>query len=237
MPKITKLSTYNYEGLEIKYRPDSSDEKCIREILERKEYCKKSIGFDVERGEHWLDLGANIGVFSAYCLARGATADCYEPESSSFKILKQNVPTFNLVNACVSHLEVERLNLFHSRCKGNYYRGTLLGNVGAMQKEPTSVMNIYAGTLLSQQYDGIKLDIEGAEFGLIDNDLLPRCEKICLEYHLSRDRSIVRLKRRVDWLQSRFKTVWINSETRGIIKRGVDDKGWQDRIMWGIGRK
>jgi hypothetical protein len=61
--------------------------------------------------------------------------------------------------------------------------------------------------LIKERFDGVKMDIEGSEFGLIDNWFLPRCQKLVLEYHTSRDASFENLQRRLEVLESHFKNV------------------------------
>lgn len=231
-----KLETYQYQDTVVRYRPGSTDMKSIREVLERQEYRRASIDFDVEAGEDWLDLGANIGAFAVYCLGRGAAVTCYEPEQSNYDILCRNVgSSCSVIRACVSTSQSVELPMWSSNRRLNYYRGTIIGPVGAMQETPVTVRNVFIGSL--GEYDGIKMDIEGAELAILDSEALPKCNKLCMEYHLSRDRSVENLKRRVEYLRRTFDTVVLHAETRQILRKGVDDKGWQDRIMFCVGRK
>src|ERR1700761_7376727 len=87
------------------YRPDSSDERALLEVVDKHAYARKSIRFDVEQGERWLDLGANIGSFCLYCRLQGATCESYEPEAINFGLLKKNVfgwKGFNIRQGCIS---------------------------------------------------------------------------------------------------------------------------------------
>jgi FkbM family methyltransferase len=186
------------------FRPNSSDVDVIREVCERKVYRKKTVGFDVEPGEHWLDLGANIGAFALYCRMRGAKATCYEPDPDNYAVLQKNAPGFSLVNAAVTSIDVPKLNFFKSNNPDNHYRQTIMP-VGRY-KPAGEFFNIYAGRLpQSVIWDGIKMDIEGSEFGLIDYDLIPKTRKLVLEYHTSRDRDWKHLDERLNRLKAKFK--------------------------------
>lgn len=235
------LQKYQYGDRVVWYRPGTTDEKVIREVLERRTYRRPSIGFDVEPGERWLDLGANIGTFAAYCLVRGATVDCYEPEPYCFNLLRKNLPELNGTNgssfrAAVSASKDQYLSFFSSKLKGNYYRGTLVGGGSRTLTEPVQVNNVYAGHLTTP-YSGVKMDIEGAEHAILDAKLIPVCEKLCLEYHTSRDKSMTNLTRRIAYLRSLFDVVAYNPELDHMMKLGGDRKSYHDRVIYCKGRK
>jgi FkbM family methyltransferase len=185
------------------FRPNSSDVDVIREVCERKVYRKRSVDFDVEAGEHWLDLGANIGAFALYCRMRGAEATCYEPDPDNYRILQMNANGFALHNAAVTSLDLPKLSFFKSNNPENHYRQTIIP-VGRY-KPAGEFHNVYAGRLPPVAWDGIKMDIEGSEFGLIDFDLIPRTRKLVLEYHTSRDRDWKHLDARLNLLKAKFK--------------------------------
>jgi FkbM family methyltransferase len=186
------------------FRPNSSDVDVIREVCERKVYRKKTVGFDVEPGEHWLDLGANIGAFCLYCRMRGAEATAYEPDPENYAILEKNAPRFSLINAAVTSMDVPKLSFFKSNNPENHYRQTIIP-VG--RYVPAGEFhNVYAGRLNGVAcYDGVKMDIEGSEFGLIDYDMIPKTRKLVLEYHTSRDKDWKNLDARLNTLKTKFK--------------------------------
>jgi FkbM family methyltransferase len=203
------------------FRPNSSDVDVIREVCERKVYRKKTVGFDVEPGEHWLDLGANIGAFALYCRMRGAKATCFEPDPENFEVLKKNAPDFSLVNAAVTSLRQPKLCFFKSNNPDNHYRQTIIP-VGRY-KPAGEFHNVYAGRLNGVAfYDGVKMDIEGSEFGLIDYDLLPKTRKMVMEYHTSRDKSWEMLDVRLSMLKGKFKHVKYPKVLDDYIERKGD---------------
>lgn len=239
MPMLLKSKQYSPSNAKwiigsqtIHYRPETTDEKVIREVIDCRAYRRASAMVDVEPGETWLDLGANIGAFAVYCLLRGATAECYEPEPTCFKLLQKNVPALDVHRATVTAHQQESLELWTSSRKGNHYRGTILSGKGAMLDEPQRVPNIYAGMLTNRKFSGVKLDIEGSEFDLLDQDLLPRSEKLVLEYHTSRDKSMANLRRRMAYLKRRYKTVAYVPELDRIMQAGGYQKSFHDRVIY-----
>jgi FkbM family methyltransferase len=208
----------------IHFRKGTSDERTLKDVLERRCYRKTSIGFDVEKGEHWLDLGAHIGAFALYCVQRGATAECYEPDKESFLLLKKNVPQFRCHNVAVSASHKTHLSWYKpyssmkraSLDKGGYVGRSLIdqhwvwraGKFKTLAQRPGepvgTVRNLYAGQLLNKSFDGVKIDIEGGEGCLFDHWLIPQCKKLVCEYHPSRDPSVRHLSRRLQQIHKHF---------------------------------
>lgn len=231
------MKVKHYDNLQVFYRPGTTDEKVLKEVIEKRAYRRGSIGFDVEAGEHWLDLGANIGAFAVYCLLHGAKADCYEPDPDCFQLLKRNAPGCRCYQSAVSALKTGPVALWSSSLEGNHYRGTLLENCGGlMKKESSEVQNIHAGQI-KRSYDGVKMDIEGSEFGIIDNGLLPAAEKLCFEYHTSRDKSMERLARRLDVLKGLYEVVSYTPELDRLISKGGMQRSFHDRVIYCMGKK
>lgn len=182
----------------------SSDEESIAEVVTNRCYAMPP-DFDVEQGEQWLDLGANIGAFAVYCGLRGATVDCYEPDATNFRIMARNLPSNSrAVNAALSNRREPTLRMFGSPNPLNHWRCTLSSDVPTRYIPLGEVANVHASILTDQKYDGVKMDIEGSEGGLIDEWLLPACRKLVFEYHTSRDCSVANLGRRLSILKNKF---------------------------------
>lgn len=184
----------------------SSDENAIEEVITKKAYTRVRSHFNVQPGERWLDLGANIGAFAVYCRMHGATAVCYEPDLENFKILSLNAPAFELHQAAVSAIKGKFLNFKKSPNPLNNYRGTIC-EAPARYVAAGTVRNMHGLFLRKQQFDGVKMDIEGSEMGLLDNWLLPKCKKLVLEYHTSRDADVRKLEMRLEVLKDHFEHV------------------------------
>jgi FkbM family methyltransferase len=218
----------------------TSDEHALREVLVENCYANESVGFDVLPGEHWLDLGANIGAFAVYCEMRQATADCFEPDKECFGILKMNTEDsdFSLINCAVTDSPEKEISFFGSSNPDNHYRGTIFDVQG--YKEQEKVPNLWAQHL-KEDYtamDGIKMDIEGSEFGIIDKWLLPPCDKLVLEYHTSRDPSVVNLRRRVELLRAHFNNVLLTPEHQRLLVSDLEMSDLKmDQIIFCWGAK
>jgi FkbM family methyltransferase len=205
-----KLSTGTYGDPPTKayFRPESSDERALVEVIDKHVYRRTRANFDVQPGEHWLDLGANIGAFALYCAQRGATATCYEPDEACFEVLKKNIGKrkgFVLHRAVVTPSKAKAIMIFSSPKPGEFYRNTIFGRHG--YKDGRLVPNVFAGTLFKKKFDGVKMDIEGSEGPLLDAGLVPKCDKLCMEYHTSVDSSIANYLKRIKLLRSKFANV------------------------------
>lgn len=205
----TDLKERQAYGLIVQYRADSSDERVLAEVIDNStglSYRKKCIDFDVKKGEHWLDLGANIGAFALYCYGHGATADCYEPDPDCFALLKSNIGKlegFKVLPTAVTHLKERMLSFYKGKGDRDFYRYSIMKTKFPYKELP----NTYAGPIFKKHYDGVKMDIEGAELGLFDAGLVPNCDKLCIEYHFSRDKCMKNFHKRMKVLRKHFKTV------------------------------
>jgi FkbM family methyltransferase len=217
------------DGFPVKYRPDTTDEKVLKEVVDKHCYRKVRSNFDVEPGEVWLDLGANIGAFAVYCKVMKATAVCYEPDPKCFELLKFNAKGFEIFNTAVTSSKDSKIEFFSSKNTKDNYRGSVIKTKTAIPQD--SVNNIWCGELTGS-FDGIKMDIEGSEFGLLDDDLLPDCKKLCLEYHTKRDSSVDNLSRRINYLKDRFDHLSYPPELDRLIEAGVDANTYFDRLIF-----
>jgi len=134
-----------------------------------------------ERPPHVLDLGAHVGAFTMWATARwpGATVDAYEPHPMLCDLLRRNVAgeavevheLAVLGRADLEKLAQRRQEVFWVPL----YEGkrTLLGNscmdVGwqRVDEQPLRVRGMRAADL--PPCDVMKVDIEGAEIGVLDD--------------------------------------------------------------------
>lgn len=225
------VSIKGYEDLQILARQNTTDLSCLKEVLEQK--CYKSIrhDFDVKRNEKWLDLGGNIGAFGLYVMKIGGTIVSYEPDNYCYDIMEMNYQNnfkfgYEIINTSISEFEENKLTFYKGGKDTDRYRTSLIPNT----KDKIELNNTYAGLISNQKFDGIKMDIEGAEFGLIDNNLLPKSNKLVMEYHLTKDRSMINFQKRMNLLREIYDQVlYMPSLDRGY----PDDKypGFFDRII------
>lgn len=221
----------NIQGIQTHFRPETSDENVLKEVIKGRTYRRATINFDVNEGESWLDLGANIGAFAVYCRIKKARhVRCYEPDPECFRLLQLNAPNFLCFNTAITHLKQDNLQFWTTRKTTNYTRYTSFPSTTLPQH--IMLPNQHGEFLKGMEFDGVKMDIEGSEGGLIDNWLIPRCKKLCVEYHLSRDKSVKNLERRLSILKEHFQTVRYPPEFDRIIREGKDVKTFFDRLIF-----
>lgn len=232
-----------YGTLTAHYRPNTSDLFVLEEVITNRIYRRKKIDFDVQPGERWLDLGANIGAFALYCKLHQATAVCYEPDPDCYALLRQNVPDFVCHPVAVTNRHEPELPFWKGKLHPNHSKATAVVSPNLPRHPLGALQNVHAGCLLDQEFDGVKMDIEGSEGPLLDEWLLPRCNKLVMEYHSSRDKSVDNLRRRLETLKQHFEVVSYPPEYDRIIAAGSNTsyEGSQltyfDRMVFAMGAK
>jgi FkbM family methyltransferase len=200
--------------LTISIRPNTTDEKVVKEVLQQVVYEKPSIGFFIETGETWLDLGSNIGTFSLLALTRGAKVFAYEPEPENYSLTCKNVEknfgqttSFSAFQQAV-HTQDGVANLY--LCKGDYnkYRHTLYPKRGRTVL-PVSQIGIKSILQKHKNIENIKMDIEGIEIDLLEHLTLEdyqefNIRKMVIEYSFDIDASIPRFIKIMDCLKKYF---------------------------------
>lgn len=231
------LSTREYSSVDghwykFHYRPQTSDERCVVEVVDQETYAHNALGFRPHPGEHWLDLGANIGAFSFWCWLHGAKATAFEPDPLNFRILKLNVQQDGISCAChneaVTVKTAPKVVFYSGAGPGDFYRNTCIPPPTIREMHDFDNLCIKK---LKGPYDGIKMDIEGSEFPIIEQGLIPPCNKLVLEYHLSIDPEMSHFRRRIKLLKKRFKTVYY---IESMDQEYPDDRypGKYDRLIW-----
>lgn len=188
------IETKNYHGQPASFyvRP-GNDTEIINDVRIKNFYLDKGFGV-FKSGDIVIDIGAHIGAFSIECAIRGAKVLAFEPDPENFKILKKNIEVNGFENIIsVYDLAVSNFtgtaelykdsknNGSHSLIKGCIDNGIS----GSLKVETISLDDI----LLN--YDScklIKLDCEGAEYGILQGSNLNKVEKITCELH-DRDKS------------------------------------------------
>lgn len=237
--KLLKLAkrVYELDGRKVTafFREGTSDDRVMDEVISKRTYRRQRVGFDVENGEHWLDLGANVGAFALYCELRNATAECFEPEPQCFDILQVNAKLldgFTLHNKAVTTQDGAQVSFYVSGREGEHYYGNTIRPRRGF-REIDTVNNLNIAKLSRKRYDGIKMDIEGGEGPLIDSGLLPRARKLCMEYHTSADRSVANFHRRMKLLRSLYEFVQYPKEFDTAKQRGDKEiKTFFDRTIY-----
>ncbi|PIU33644.1 hypothetical protein COT03_02835 [Candidatus Shapirobacteria bacterium CG07_land_8_20_14_0_80_39_18] len=188
------LSTRNFpDGTIILYREDLQkrvpDEIPINEVWIRQDYTPP--GFDIEKSDMVIDIGAHIGAFTIYSAKRagGGFVYSYEPSPINFAILQRNVAINSLTNvhlcqmAIASDTTSRQLTFDETNDAGASFfsTGGVTELVHCIRLEDIFEANAIA------RCGFLKMDCEGAEYEILFStppDIFKRIRRIALEYHV-----------------------------------------------------
>lgn len=219
---IREIRKFGYVGqsfekrvIGVKVREGTTDDKVIVEVLANNAYQKKKYGFLLEDNERWIDMGANIGVFSLLVLAKkGTSVVCIEPETENIRLLHENLminstpSRYTVIEKALSLNKEERLFL----CRGDYnkYRHTLYP---IRHRESVKVETVNPNEIVKEG-DCVKMDIEGTEIQLLEDPLayledgwIRKAKKLVFEYSFDRDPSVLRFLEIIKRLRGVFTNV------------------------------
>ena len=132
-----------------------------------------------------IDCGANIGLSVLYWkhLFPHARVIAFEPDKSIYKLLQTNVETFGLTNVDLRPLAVWKSSGILSFAPDNSLGGKLVHGEGV--ESSVTVETVRLRNLLNQPVDMLKIDIEGAEYEVLQDcaDALGNVDKLFVEYH------------------------------------------------------
>lgn len=187
-------------GLKFYYRPNTSDIKTIMEVVERNVYEKKY--FKIEKGEHWIDFGGNIGAFTLLALSKGATVDVYEADNEHCELIKMNLELngmkANVYNKAIVSDDTKEITLFVQK-NGNTWRNSIVKNWGGGKK----VVECVNFNDVLKVGSNCKIDIEGSEMLLIEN-LNIKLNKLVFEWSFDIDDDINRYRNAVEKMKLLF---------------------------------
>lgn len=210
-----KLELIEANGLQFWVRPDTSDAKAVKEVVDKKAYGK--YGFGPIAGETWLDIGANIGAFTVWAAAHGVEVHAFEPDPVSRAITRMNVRANHqrhLVHvygaALVGRQTDEVLQLSVNAARGNFWRNSLYHQWrgGFLIDVKTVELDRFLRRLERREPKPwpacLKIDAEGAEMDLIEHSDLNLWGRCVLEWSFDIDRSVPRFTAAMDKLRARW---------------------------------
>ena len=139
-----------------------------------------------------VDVGAHVGAFSCWvtCRAPSSRVVAFEPEPRNFSDLEANVSRNNLgervslVNAAASSED----GVVELRVRGDDRQlSSLVASSGDAIPVRAVDLNQYVRTNLDGPIDLVKMDVEGAEWGIlasIRDDTWARISRLVLEVHI-----------------------------------------------------
>jgi hypothetical protein len=105
----------------------------------------------------------------------------------------------------------------------SHHRGSVYSGKMFKAHSSETLPNKHAAFLSTLTVNGLKMDIEGSEFEIIDKEYLPTCQKMVLEYHLSHDTNLSHLRARLEILKKRFSQVRYSGTLDRMLQSNSED--------------
>jgi FkbM family methyltransferase len=207
-------------------RSDSDLEVC-KEVVERKCYERKRLGFGIRENETWLDCGANIGAFAVWAETR------FHAKVIGYEACEENtiLATANLeLNQCRSTVTTAFISgRTGGKTSVNFNERTPARSSPTCKGMQRYVSNVSLAEEIDRlKPDGLKIDIEGGEFELLDSGIpLDGIRAVALEYHFRFDKSCVKARKRIGPLIEYFPN---HSIPKTIFSEDAWP-AWQDAIL------
>ena len=194
-----KLTKVTIGDRDFYVRPETSDLKAIEESY-LKGYQRK--GF-YETGDVWIDGGANAGGFTAMAAQKVKAVHSFEPDRQNWLVLRENTKQYQNVTLYEQGLGHFARNtiIYRNTKKGNVWRNSIVKN---WRNSEQAVVNIVAldDVLKQTGANGLKLDIEGAEFEILENCILEGINKLVFEYSFDIDGNLERYRKIIERIES-----------------------------------
>ena len=144
-----------------------------------------------------LDLGANVGGFSKIAMDFGASkVIAVECDPRNYNMLAdsfQDSENVELIHGAVSGLEEDTIKIYKNNSQKNHCSTSIIKKKNNQFKEYDEVQNVRFNDLVeTHKPDIIKIDIEGAEYGILEDVLAYYPDVLFIEMHAGTFDSIVR---------------------------------------------
>jgi FkbM family methyltransferase len=204
------------------------DSSVCQEVAVKRCYERPRLGFVVRDGETWLDCGANIGAFAIWAeRRRKARVFAYEACEENATLARQNIA----LNQCCS---VVQTGFITARSGGvtsvNFNQRTPARSSAKAQGIQRFVRNMsLAEEIAKHSPQGLKIDIEGGEFALLDAGIpLQGLRAMAIEYHFRFDKDCEKARMRIAPLIAHFRH---NSIPKTVFTHDTWP-AWQDAILF-----
>jgi FkbM family methyltransferase len=189
------INIYKYKGFQILIDHSAGDANGAREILTTEMYRTYLSDLEVKDKLNVLDLGANNGGFPLLLKSEGFEINkvvCVELNPNTFSRLKFNLETnleadisaLNLA-VCGTSREIE-LSLGSGGASDNIYQSQSLPDAKKYKVKGKTFNEIYSDNFGNETVDICKMDVEGAEFEIFENencDKIGNCKYLLIEIH------------------------------------------------------
>jgi FkbM family methyltransferase len=205
------------------YREGTSDLKTFQEVIDKDTYQKK--GMKIEKSEHWVDCGGNVGAFTLLACSLLAKVTVYEPDPNNCKMIEKNLKLngfdANVICAGLVHNDSKKANLYVGN-NGNVWRNSMFKNWNGK--------GLKVDCVKFDEFvpDGVcvKMDIEGAEMPILESTNR-RFKKLVFEWSFDIDPSLPRFWSIIEKLQKKY-TIASIGNTAKFESRDYDvwQKSW-----------
>lgn len=195
-------------------------------------------GYIPKSGDVVMDIGANFGVFTAYCALNGCWVYAYEPHPVAYKMLKETVKRTGIRDNVEGYdfaiwtekgisLPFMSNSGYEIGATWLWSNGTLVVDNGPVP-ESRAVIHVPTVTLeealsMEDEWDCVKMDIEGAEFDVLldaSDECLRKIKYLTIEVHNHQAN-----KDKHDAMAARLETIFTLTGT----KDGNPELAGQDR--------
>lgn len=195
---MTAVWTGRRYPIELYVRPDTSDVKAAREVIDDNTYQRPRLGFTIDPGDRWLDAGANIGAFAALATHLGAAyVVSVEPIEAHVDLLTANTDRDRVLvvaGAVTSPGATDPVSINIYPPEVAWRSSSLRSHAGTLETVTVPAYPIDA-LISAFDLDCVKLDVEGGEIDIMESWLPPpTVRKVAWEWSFDLDPSIPRLR-------------------------------------------
>jgi FkbM family methyltransferase len=205
-----KVGILEHEGIKFEYRQGFSDKKTFEEVIVGNTYEKPRLGFIIEEGEHWVDLGGNVGAFALKALSSGASfVDIYEPDPFNCKMIERNMAINNFKNfkvhqKAVVSSDVKKMKMYVGNDMQTW-RNSLYKDWGNQSFNVECVH--YLDVIKTSSC--VKMDIEGAEIPILEDiEVCDLPRKMVFEWSFDVNPVMSKYKGVIDKLRPEYKRIF-----------------------------
>jgi FkbM family methyltransferase len=216
---LANLERITVDGLDFDIRPGTSDEKSIREVVERRGYGRYK--FAPAADEFWIDLGANIGAFSVWAASQDPSirVHAYEADPTMCELVAHNLELNGLreqVEIFHSAVVADRRRTVTLHCntaRGNVWRNSIEREWRGGEDITVPAFNIKKVLEAVPADSYLKMDIEGTEMPILEWMLanhrmtVRQLAGMVFEWSFDVDRSIARFTNVIDGLSELYDEV------------------------------
>lgn len=176
----TALERVEVRDLTFHVRPGTSDLKSINEVVARRGYARH--GFVPAAGEHWLDLGSNIGAFAVWAAShdKSIRVDAYEPDPTMCELIERNARANKVHKQITVHqgaVVADRRKEVVLHCnvaRGNVWRNSIERDWRGSEDIVVPTVPLKDVLALIGDNTWWKMDIEGTEMPILEHMLSHR---------------------------------------------------------------